>query len=107
MKRILTKSFAIALIITASGFLTNLISYFIHGSLVFCRTLYGGEWIGYSGFGLLVNHTFPMTTPDDPVASGSTWLEFYPSSLIAPLIITFLIAFAVVFVLERVVWARR
>ncbi len=83
MKHILSKTAAVSFFITFAGFLINLVSYLARGSLVFFRTIYGGEWMGYSGFGLLLNRTFPLTAAGDPAAAGSTWLSFDPAGLFA------------------------
>ena len=54
MKRILQKSLIVSLAVCTAGFLINLVSWRLAGRLVFYRTLSGGEWMGYEGFGLLV-----------------------------------------------------
>ncbi|MBQ6591324.1 MAG: hypothetical protein IJJ24_10515 [Solobacterium sp.] len=101
MKRILKKSLIVSLAVCTAGFLINLVSWRLAGRLVFYRTLSGGEWMGYEGFGLLVNRTFPMSSADHPV-SGSTWLTIDPSGLIIPLIAVFILAAAVLTIRERI-----
>ena len=101
MKRILKKSLIVSLAVCTAGFLINLVSWLLAGRLVFYRTLSGGEWMGYEGFGLLVNRTFPMSSADHPV-SGSTWLTFDPSGLIVPLLAVFVLTAAVLTIRERI-----
>ena len=99
MKKIIAKSAIIAAIISAAvnltGFLTNLFTYMNFRRMFLCRRLTGGEWMGWQGFGLQMNKTFPITTMDDPGAGGSTWLTFDPSSLIAAVVGIFLLVFIV------------
>ena len=58
------------------------------------KQLYGGEWMGWSGFGMLLNRTYPMSSQDHPV-SGSTWISFDPGSLVLTLLVGFVISFIV------------
>ena len=107
MKKIIVKSVVIAAIISAAvsliGFLTNLFTYKNFRRMFLCRQLTGGEWMGWQGFGLLMNKTFPLTTMDDPGAGGSTWLTFDPSSLIVTLAGIFLLGFIVSLVIRIII----
>lgn len=102
MKRSLLLAAAGSVIVNAAGFLTNLIAYHSVGRLIFYKELWGGEWVGYYGFGILMNRTFPLTVAGDPDANGHTWLSFDPKSLLLSVAAVFLIMF-VVLLLIRVV----
>jgi len=57
---------------------------------------YGGEWKGCQGFGMMLNHTYPMASPDWPGSgTGRTWIEFDPFSLVLTLIVAFSIFFLI------------
>ena len=64
------------------------------------------EWTGQSGFGLLLNRTYPMSTPDHPV-SGSEWISFDLSSLILTLVICLILFSIVFFIIFKVKSADR
>ena len=105
MKRSLLLAGVVSFIVNAAGFLTNLIAYHSVGRLIFYKELWGGEWVGYYGFGILMNRTFPLTVAGDPNANGRTWLSFDPKSLLLSVAAVFLIMF-VILLLIRVVKAR-
>ena len=94
MKKQLIKSIIAAFAIEIMGAAVNLISYAVNGRFLLAKQLYGGEWMGWSGFGLLLNRTFPMSSQEHPV-SGSTWISFDPSSLIMTLLGGFVISFII------------
>lgn len=94
MKKLLTKSIIAAVVIEIIGAAVNLISYTSNGSFLLAKQLYGGEWMGWIGFGMLLNRTFPMSSQDQPV-SGSTWISFDPGSLILTLLAGFVVSFIV------------
>ena len=77
MKKLLIKSTIAAFAIEIIGAAVNLISYAVNGRFLLAKQLVGGEWMGWSGFGMLLNRTFPMSSQDHPV-SGSTWISFDP-----------------------------
>ena len=79
MKKLLIKSTIAAFAIEIIGAAVNLISYAVNGR-------------GWSGFGMLLNRTFPMSSQDHPV-SGSTWISFDPGSLVMTLLAGYVIAF--------------
>ena len=91
MKKLLIKS-TIAAAIEIIGAAVNLISYAVNGRFLLAKQLVGGEWMGWSGFGMLLNRTFPMSSQDHPV-SGSTWISFDPGSLVMTLLAGYVIAF--------------
>jgi hypothetical protein len=94
MKKLLIKSTIAAFAIEIIGAAVNLISYAVNGRFLLVKQLYGGEWMGWIGFGMLLNRTFPMSSQDQPV-SGSTWISFNPGSLILTLLAGFVISFIV------------
>ena len=95
MKKVCISTLIATLAVEIVGVIVNLISYAVSGDFLLAMTIQGGEWIGQSGFGLLLNRTYPMSTPDHPV-SGSEWISFDLSSLILTLVIC-LILFSIVF----------
>lgn len=109
MKKIILRSVIISAIITAAvnlaGFLTNLFTYKTMRKMFLCRQLSGGEWMGWQGFGLMMEKTFPMSSIDDPV-TGSTWLSFDPLNLLPTLIGVFLLVFVVSFIIS-IISARK
>ena len=92
MKKLLTKSIITAFEIEIIGATVNLISYTVNGRFLLAKQLYGGEWMGWSGFGMLLNRTYSMSSQDHPV-SGSTWISFDPGSLVMTLLAGFVIGF--------------
>ena len=92
MKKLLIKSIIAAFAIEIIGAAVNLISYAVNGRFLLAKQILGGEWMGWSGFGLLLNRTFPLSTQDHPV-SGSTWISFDPGSLVMTLLAGFVISF--------------
>ena len=94
MKKLLIKSIIAAFAIEIIGAASNLISYTVNGRFLLAKQLYGGEWMGWSGFGMLLNRTYPMSSQDHPV-SDSTWISFDPGSLVLTLLGGFVISFIV------------
>ncbi|MBR6321846.1 MAG: hypothetical protein IKR59_03155 [Lachnospiraceae bacterium] len=102
MKRIILTSAIISIAVNLTGLLTNLFTYANFRKMYLYRRLSGGEWMGWQGFGLLMEKTFPMTTINDPATSGRTWLSLDPISLAVPLIVVFLAVFTVLFVIRMI-----
>ena len=94
MKKLLIKSTIAAFAIEIIGAVVNLISYAVNGHFLLAKQLVGGEWMGWSGFGMLLNRTYPMSSQDHPV-SDSTWISFDPGSLVLTLLGGFVISFIV------------
>ena len=86
------KSIMISVFINFSCFLINMITYWLFGKIFLCIKLSGGEWVGYDGFGVMLNKTFPMSTSDISL-SGEYWISFEPISLLATLMLFFIIPF--------------
>ena len=101
MKKIILRSVIIAAAVNLAGFLTNLVTYMTARKMYLCRRLSGGEWMGWQGFGLLMEKTFPMSSIDEPV-TGSTWLSFDPISLLPTLIAVFLLVLIVSLVIRGI-----
>ena len=78
---IIKKSIIISVIINISCLLINIITYWAFESMFLCVKFSGGEWVGYDGFGVMLNRTIPMSTRDMPL-SGACWLSFEPISLL-------------------------
>ena len=103
MKKLLIKSIIAAFAIEIIGAAANLISYTVNGRFLLAKQLYGGEWMGWSGFGMLLNRTFPMSSQDHPV-SGSTWISFDPGSLVMTLLAGVVISFIFFGIIS---WAKK
>ena len=106
MKKVWITSIIATLAFEITGAIINLISYAVSGHFLLAVPIEGGEWIGESGFGLLLNHTYPMSSPDHPV-SGSDWISFNIFSLIWTLVLSFAVISIVVFIIYKVKTARR
>lgn len=102
MEKVIIKSTAASAISAASveliGLIINLISYRINGNFLLAQRLYGGEWQGQRGFGLLLNTVYPIVTSDNPVMQISQRITFDANSLIKTLLCAFWIAFIVFFI---------
>ena len=106
MKKVCISTLIATLAVEITGVIVNLISYAVSGNFLLAMTIQGGEWIGQSGFGLLLNRTYPMSTPDHPV-SGSEWISFDLSGLILTLVICLIIFSLVFFIIFKVKAADR
>lgn len=96
------KALIVSLIINAIGVIVNLIFYLKHKSLLLAVPMNGGEWTGQAGFGMLLNHTYPMTI--DGVTNGTEqiWLQFEPISLIVTLLLAFIPAYIILKICSKV-----
>lgn len=101
MKKVWLGSIIAALAVEVIGAAVNLISYATTGYFLLCYEMQGGEWTGESGFGMLLNHTYPMSSMDHPV-SGSNWISFDPFSLILTLAAAFIIFFIIFFIIHKI-----
>ena len=96
MKKVLIKSLIGAAALEITGAVINLICYALYGDFLLFIPLQGGEWKGSQGFGMMLNHYYPMNTPDWPGShTQSTALEFDPFSLVLTLIVGFSIFFVI------------
>ncbi len=62
----LLKALLCSVLINLAGFLVNLVSYNTLEKLPLSIRMYGGEWTGHVGFGLLMNEIYPLS----PQGSG-------------------------------------
>ena len=100
MKKTIIKSLIISSIITAVGTLTNFLCAKLGDFLLIKATLSGGEYQGYVGFGILLEHIYPMKE-----GSGSgkiTYLSFDIINFILYFVIIFIIVFATIFVINKI-----
>ena len=85
----------ISAIVNTAGFLANLISYFATKNLLIYIPYSGGEWSGQAGFGLFLNHLYPMTSSAQQQGSEKIWIRFDPVSLLITLVIVFVAAYII------------
>ena len=106
MEKVILKSTAASAISAVAveliGLVINLISYKATGDLLLGKELYGGEWDGKQGFGLLLNRVYPFITSSQQEMKVHKWLEFDPQSLDRTLFTAFLIAFVVFFIVFKI-----
>ena len=96
MKKVLIKSLICAATFEIIGVVINLIYFAIDKEFLLAIPRQGGEWKGCQGFGMMLNHTYPMASPDWPGSgTGRTWIEFDPFSLVLTLIVAFSIFFLI------------
>lgn len=100
MKNIILKSIIISLGINIMFLIINLVSYFSANRLFLAIKLSGGEWMGYSGFGIMMNKTYPMSTVDKAVM-GKTWLSIDPFSFLIPFIVIFALTFVILKIKQK------
>lgn len=106
MKKVIFKTTVASLIsavaVELTGLVINLISYKATGDLLLGKELYGGEWDGKQGFGLLLNRVYPFITSSQQEMKVHKWLQFDPQSLDRTLFTAFLIAFVVFFIAFKI-----
>lgn len=101
MGKVFLKSIMAALGIEILGTAANLISYSVNGRFLLAKQLMGGEWMGWVGFGLMLNRTFPMSSPEHP-ALGSSWISFDLNSLLFTLLAGFVLSFFIILILHLI-----
>ena len=101
MKHIIKKSLLISGIVNLLGIAINLLTYFVMKKMFLCIIYSGGEWVGYDGFGIMMNKTCPMSASPNQDIQGETWLSFEPISLLVTYILFFVIVFTVLLVLRK------
>ena len=97
LKKISIKSLLISMIISVSGLIINLLSYVIRGNLLIYKTLFGGEWMGQIGFGLLVNRVYPLMIEGSDSVSRDIWLSFEVDNFILTFVIVLIGVFVYLF----------
>ena len=90
------KAGIISLAVTLCGMLANIISWYSSGHLLLAKTMYGGEIIEEFGFGIMAAHIYSM----EPNGKGSVFMHFDPFTFVISLVLFFLLAFAVLAVIE-------
>ena len=100
MKKVLIKSLIISSIITAVGTLTNFLCAKLGDFLLIKATLSGGEYQGYVGFGILLEHIYPMTNGEG--ASKITHLSFSFVNFITYFVLIFLIVLLILYIIKRI-----
>ena len=88
------KGLIISLAVNTIGFLINMISYFTSKTLLLSIPMSGGEWSGQAGFGLMLNHTYPMTSAANQ-EHGRIWIQFEPVTLFVTIVIVFVISYII------------
>lgn len=102
MKKILLKSFLIALGLTALGMLINFVFYSNGEIMPLAHTVYGGEIIIDMGFGLCVSNIYSML----PDGGTTVFINFDPFSLIICLAGLTIIVFVILLVINKI-WLNR
>ena len=74
----------------------GIISLYSSGHLLLAKTMYGGEIIEEFGFGIMAAHIYSM----EPNGKGSVFMHFDPFTFVISLVLFFLLAFAVLTVIE-------
>lgn len=95
MKKVIWSSLIISVLFTLSGMLTNLISYWKRKELVFYKTISGGEYMGFKGFGIMMHHLFPMSSSEGTAERGKIWLSFNLGDFIKVLLLSYIVAFVI------------
>ena len=102
MKKVLIKSLIGAAAFEIIGAIVSLICYAVYGDFLIYIPRSGGEWRGSQAFGMMLNHYYPMNTPDWPGShTQSTRLEFDLFSLVLNLVVGFLIFFLIFSLINR------
>lgn len=95
MKKNIIQSLITAVILEAIGVIINLITYHVSGEFFLAQVLYGGEWQGWRGFGMVLNKVWPMVISDAEPFKVSSWISFDFTSLYATLCLGFWLSFIV------------
>ena len=99
MKKRLIKSGIVALGITTVMAVINFILGICFKTIIGIK-IWGGEYSGTYGFGILLNKFYPLTTPDAPVKSYTS-IEFAPVNFILTIILLFVVCYLIYFVSEK------
>lgn len=95
MKKNIIRSLLTAVILEAIGVIINLITYHFSGEFLLAQELYGGEWQGWRGFGMVLNKVWPLVIPDTKPFEVYSWISFDLTSLLVTLCVGFLLSFVV------------
>lgn len=99
MKKLLIKSLIIAGIIDALGCLVNFLCAKIWDILLIYVHLSGGEYQGYVGFGILLEHIYPMTEDGGP--GKITYLSFDILNFLLYFVGIFIVVFVVMYFINK------
>ena len=100
MKKLIIKSLIITGIINVIGFLTNFLCAKFGDFLLIRASMTGGEYQGYVGFGILLEHIYPMTNGEG--ASKITHLSFSFVNFITYFVLIFLIVLLILYIIKRI-----
>lgn len=100
MKKLLIKSLIFSSIIMAAGTLTNFLCAKLGDFLLIRTTLSGGEYQGYLGFGILLEHIYPMTNGSGP--GKIIYLSFDIVNFLVYFVFIFILVFAFIFVINKI-----
>ena len=100
MKKILIKSLIISSIITAVGTLTNFLCAKLGDFLLIKATLSGGEYQGYVGFGILLEHIYSLSDGSSP--GKITYLSFDILNFLLYFVVIFIIVFVAIKVIDKI-----
>ena len=95
MKKNIIRSLIAAVLLEAVGVIINLLSYCFSGEFLLAQKLYGGEWEGWRGFGMVLNKVWPMFISDTEPIKVSSWISFDFTSLYVTLVMGFWLSFIV------------
>lgn len=96
MKKLILKSLVITTIINAVGVLTNYLTAKLGDFLLIYVSLSGGEYRGYVGFGILLEHIYPMTD-----GTRATHISFSILNFITYYLLIFIIVLLILFIVKR------
>ena len=99
MKKIIIKSLIITTIINAIGCLINFLCAKLGDFLLIYVRLSGGEYQGYVGFGILLEHIYPMTDGSGP--SKITHLSFSILNFITYFVLIFIVVFIIIYFINK------
>lgn len=99
MKKLIIKSVVITTIINAIGVLANYLTAKLGDFLLIYVSQSGGEYRGYVGFGILLEHIYPMT--DGTTPSKITHISFSILNFITYYVLIFLIVFLIMYLVKR------
>ena len=98
MKKIIIKSLIITTIINAVGCLTNFLCAKLGDFLLIRASLTGGEYQGYIGFGILLEHIYPLT---NGIYSKITYLSFDILNFLTYYVLIFVVVFLIILYITK------
>ena len=91
MKKNITNSILISVVVNVIGFVINLVGALLYGVLPLSKTIPGGDCIEHIGFGIKILELFPETSYEN-MALSITETSFHSLSILISLIVVFLIS---------------